>query len=181
MAEQSGKTLSLHGDPIWKGTYTHNGTLLKLHDYCFTTGYAKLVPVNGVKVEFGSAVWYNAANQNNTVYAAKPSSNAVFAGILARNPAIASGYPAANDEIQDFEKALLVKDGYLIYKQAYKAADDTKTLKFSDIQVGMKMYVRDTNGHITFATSAPASHTAINGTVVMLNPDDQSWTVKLSI
>ena len=37
--QQSGKTLSMHNEAIWKGTYTHNGMLLKLHENCYTIGY----------------------------------------------------------------------------------------------------------------------------------------------
>ena len=178
--EQSGKTLSMTGDARWKGTATHNGSLLKSHDNSFTTGYSKLTPVVGVDAKFGFGVWYDGDLKNNQVFCAKPSGGTtvpVFAGILARQPHIATGYPAQNDTVSEYNKGLLVKDGYVVYKTGYTA--DVEDLDFDDVEVGMLLCINDLNGRFTFAAAAAVGFTAV-GKVIQLNPDDRSWTVKLT-
>ena len=44
---QNGKTLSMHNNAVYKGDYTHNGTLLKLHENSYTIGYSALLTPNG--------------------------------------------------------------------------------------------------------------------------------------
>lgn len=179
--EQSGKVLTMTGNEIWKGSVSHNGTLLKLHDFSFTVGFSKLVTATNVPARFGFGVWYDAARRDNTVYTYAPTGAGavpVFAGILVRNPAIASGYPAQNDIVDTYNKALIVKEGFVVFKTGYNGADES--LRFNDIQVGMGLYVNDTNGRFTFSETAPDGHT-LAGKVILLNPDDQSWTVKVSV
>ena len=72
---QNGKTLSMHNGAIWKGTYTNNGMLLKLHENSYTIGYSALLSPDGAsagKVKFGDGVFYD-AHQNNKVYAGAPT------------------------------------------------------------------------------------------------------------
>ena len=107
---QNGKTLSMHNGAIWKGTYTNNGMLLKLHENSYTIGYSALLSPNGAsagKVKFGDGVFYDAHQKNNKVYAGAPTvASAVpkFAGIVVREAGIASGYPAINDEVAEAYK-----------------------------------------------------------------------------
>jgi len=178
--EQSGKTLSMTGDARWKGTATHNASLLKIHDNSYTTGYSKITPAVGVLPKFGFGCWYDAALKNNQVFCAMPAgvgAKPVFAGILARQPHIATGYPARNDTVDEHNKGLLVKDGYLIYKTGYTAA--VEDLDFDDIEVGMVLAIDEEDGRFTFAAAAPADFFEA-GVVIALNPDDKSWTVKLT-
>ena len=99
---QNGKTLSMHSEAIWKGTYDDNGMLLKLHENCFTIGYSALLSPDGTsagKVNFGDGVFYDAKQKNNKVYVGAPTvSKAVpkFAGIIAREAGIASGRSLIN-------------------------------------------------------------------------------------
>ena len=68
---QNGKTLSMHNGAIWKGTYTNNGMLLKLHENSYTIGYSALLTADGSsagKVKFGDGVFYDANQKNNKVY-----------------------------------------------------------------------------------------------------------------
>ena len=87
---QNGKTLSMHNGAIWKGTYTNNGMLLKIHENAYTIGYSALLSPDGTsagKVKFGDGVFYDAHQKNNKAYAGAPTvSNAVpkFAGIVVR-------------------------------------------------------------------------------------------------
>lgn len=60
---QNGKTLSMHNGAIWKGTYTNNGMLLKIHENAYTIGYSALLSPDGTsagKVKFGDGVFYDA-------------------------------------------------------------------------------------------------------------------------
>ena len=66
--QQNGKTLSMHNGAIWKGTYTHNGTLLKLQENSYTSGYSALLSPDGTsagKVTFADGVFYEAHQTNN--------------------------------------------------------------------------------------------------------------------
>ena len=185
--EKSGKSLTLSGNNVYKGLATHNGTLLKLHENSFTVGYGDLVPVNATTpVKFGYGVWYEATEQNNTVYAAAPAGVGdvpIFAGILVRQPHISSGYPAANDTINDWNKALIAKEGYIVYKAfgADANADGILDDGFDDVQVGYHMYINPANGAPTFAAANTGIETYTKaGTIVLMNPDDSSFTVKLN-
>ena len=130
---QNGKTLSMHNGAIWKGTYTNNGMLLKLHENSYTIGYSALLSPDGAsagKVKFGDGVFYDVHQKNNKVYAGAPTvSEAVpkFAGIVVREAGIASGYPAINDEVADFQKGLIAKEGYIEYKEAYVVTTTSHT------------------------------------------------------
>ena len=69
---ENGKSLSMHNDAIYKGTYTHNGTLLKLHENAYTIGYSALLNVAGTAAgvtKFGNGVFLDASQKNNRIYA----------------------------------------------------------------------------------------------------------------
>ena len=193
--QQSGKTLSMHNEAIWKGTYTHNGMLLKLHENCYTIGYSALLSPDGAsagKVKFGDGVFYDAHQKNNKAYAGAPTvSNAVpkFAGIVVREPGIASGYPAINDEVADFQKGLLAKEGYIEYKEAYvvtttsHSALGTKKNVFDNVDLGYVLMVSASNGSVYFAQTASdkvATSDVLVGKIVAMNPDDKTVTVFIS-
>ena len=192
---QNGKTLSMHSEAIWKGTYDNNGMLLKLHENCFTIGYSALLSPDGTsagKVSFGDGVFYDAHQKNNKAYAGAPTvSNAVpkFAGIVVREPGIASGYPAINDEVADFQKGLLAKEGYIEYKEAYvvttasHSALGTKKNVFDNVDLGYVLMVSASNGSVYFAQTASdkvATSDVLVGKIVAMNPDDKTVTVFVS-
>ena len=192
---QNGKTLSMHNGAIWKGTYTNNGMLLKLHENSYTIGYsAVLSPVGASagKVKFGDGVFYDAHQKNNRVYAGAPtvaSAVPVFAGIIVREPSIASGYPAINDEVADFQKGLIAKEGYIEYKEAYvvttasHSALGTKKSVFDNVDLKYVMVVSASNGAVYFAQTASDKVSAsdvVVGKIVSMNPDDKTVTVYIS-
>lgn len=192
---QNGKNLSMHSGAIWKGTYTNNGMLLKLHENSYTIGYSALLSPNGAsagKVKFGDGVFYDAHQKNNKVYAGLPTvASAVpkFAGIVIREPAITSGYPAINDEVASFQKGMLAKEGFVEYKEAFvvtgvsptRPADKVNT--YDNVSIGDVMIVSGLDGAVYFSASAASKITATDvvvGKVVELNPDDKSVTVYIS-
>ena len=192
---QNGKTLSMHNGAIWKGTYTNNGMLLKIHENAYTIGYSALLSPDGKsagKVKFGDGVFYDAHQKNNKAYAGAPTvSNAVpkFAGIVVREPGIASGYPAINDEVADFQKGLLAKEGYIEYKEAYvvttasHSALGTKKSVFDNVDLGYVLMVSASNGSVYFAQTASdkvATSDVLVGKIVAMNPDDKTVTVFVS-
>ena len=185
---QNGKTLSMHNEAIWKGTYTHNGMLLKLHENAYTIGYSALLSPDGAsagKVKFGDGVFYDAHQKNNKVYAGAPtvaSAVPVFAGIVVREPAIASGYPAINDEVAPYQKGMIVKEGYVEYKEAFVGSGSSKVTLFDDASVtlGTKMYVKASNGAVYFGSAKGVETDALVGKIVSLNPDDKTVTVYVS-
>ena len=185
---QNGKTLSMHNEAIWKGTYTHNGMLLKLHENAYTIGYSALLSPDGAsagKVKFGDGVFYDAHQKNNKVYAGAPtvaSAVPVFAGIVVREPAIASGYPAINDEVAPYQKGMIVKEGYVEYKEAFVGSGSSKVTLFDDASVtlGTKMYVKASNGAVYFGSTKGVETDALVGKIVSLNPDDKTVTVYVS-
>ena len=193
--QQNGKTLSMHNGAIWKGTYTNNGMLLKIHENAYTIGYSALLSPDGKsagKVKFGDGVFYDAHQKNNKAYAGAPKvSNAVpkFAGIVVREPGIASGYPAINDEVADFQKGLLAKEGYIEYKEAYvvttasHSALGTKKNVFDNVDLGYVLMVSASNGSVYFAQTASdkvATSDVLVGKIVAMNPDDKTVTVFVS-
>ena len=193
--EQNGKSLSMHNKAIWKGTFDDNGILKKIHENCFTIGYSALISPDGNsagKVKFGDGVFYDAHQKNNKVYAGAPTvSNAVpkFAGIMVREPAITSGYPAINSEVADFQKGMLCKEGYIEYKNAYcvthasHSALGTKKSVFDNVELGWSMMCSASNGAIYFtpaSTDYVSSSDVEVGKVVSMNPDDKSVTVFVS-
>ena len=192
---QNGKTLSMHNGAIWKGTYTNNGMLLKLHENSYTIGYSALLSPDGAsagKVKFGDGVFYDAHQKNNKVYAGAPTvSNAVpkFAGIVVREAGIASGYPAINDEVAAFQKGMIAKEGFIEYKEAYvvttasHSALGTKKSVFDNVDLGYVMMVSASNGAVYFAqtSSAKVSNSdVLVGKIVTMNPDDKTVTVYVS-
>lgn len=192
---QNGKTLSMHNGAIWKGTYTNNGMLLKLHENSYTIGYSALLSPDGTsagKVKFGDGVFYDAHQKNNKVYAGAPtvaSAVAKFAGIVVREPGIASGYPAINDEVADFQKGMIAKEGYIEYKEAYvvttasHSALGTKKSVFDNVDLGYVMMVSASNGAVYFAQTSSAKVSASDvlvGKIASMNPDDKTVTVYVS-
>lgn len=185
-AISNGKSLSMHNDAIWKGTYTHNGTLLKIHENDFTIGYSALLAPDGNSagtVKFGDGVFYNAVEKNNKVYVGVPTASdaeAVFAGIVVREPAIASGYPALNDEISSFQKGLLVKEGYVVYKKANVGGSVVELYDNASIKIGVNMYVASADGSVYFGTAKTTDTDVLAGKIVEINPDDKSVTVYIA-
>ena len=192
---QNGKTLSMHNGAIWKGTYTNNGMLLKLHENSYTIGYSALLSPNGAsagKVKFGDGVFYDAHQKNNKVYAGAPTvASAVpkFAGIVVREAGIASGYPAINDEVADFQKGLLAKEGYIEYKEAYvvttasHSALGTKKSVFANVDLGYVLMVSASNGAVYFAQTSSdkvSDSDVLVGKIASMNPDDKTVTVYIS-
>lgn len=193
--EQNGKSLSMHNEAIWKGTYTDNGILLKLHENSYTIGYSALLSPNGAsagKVKFGDGVFYDAHQKNNKVYAGAPTvANAVpvFAGIVVREPAIASGYPAINDEVASFQKGMIAKEGYIEYKNAYvvttasHSALGEKKSVFDNVDLSYVMVISASNGAVYFAQTASdkvSGSDVVVGKIASMNPDDKTVTVYVS-
>jgi hypothetical protein len=187
---QNGKTLSMHNDAIWKGDFTHNGTMLKLHENGYTIGYSALLVPAGTSagtVKFGDGVFFDANEGNNKAYVGAPTTLGavpVFAGIVVREPAIASGYPVLNDEISAFQKGLLCREGYIIYKHGNvctaSGAMVEDTALYGKVYPNMCMWVNKTNGEVYFSAKSSVYFQAgdINiGRVVEVNPDDESITV----
>ena len=192
---QNGKTLSMHNGAIWKGTYTNNGMLLKLHENSYTIGYSALLSPDGTsagKVKFGDGVFYDAQQKNNKVYAGAPTVTdavPVFAGIVVREAGIASGYPAINDEVADFQKGMIAKEGYIEYKEAYvvttasHSALGTKKSVFDNVDLSYVLMVSASNGAVYFAQTASAKVSASDvlvGKIASMNPDDKTVTVYIS-
>lgn len=192
---QNGKALSMHNEAIWKGTYDDNGMLLKLHENSYTIGYSALLSPNGAsagKVKFGDGVFYDAHQKNNKVYAGAPTvTSAVpkFAGIVVREPAIASGYPAINNEVADFQKGMICKEGFIEYKKAYvvttashSALGDKKSV-FDNVDLGYVLMISASDGSAYFAQTSSDKVSASDvyvGKIVSMNPDDKTVTVFVS-
>lgn len=185
-AISNGKSLSMHNEAIWKGTYTHNGTLLKIHENDYTIGYSALLKPDGSAgsaVKFGDGVFYNAKEKNNRVYVGSPTAPEavpVFAGIVVREPAIASGYPALNDEVSSFQKGLLVKEGYVVYKEALvEGGGEVENLyDNAKVVIGVAVNVKASDGTVYFGAKSGSDVTV--GKVIEINPDDKSVTVYIS-
>lgn len=193
--EQNGKNLSMHNEAIWKGTYDDNGTLLKLHENSYTIGYSALFSPNessAGKVYFGDGVFYDAHQKNNKVYAGAPtvaSAVPVFAGIVVREPAIASGYPAINNQVASFQKGMICKQGFIEYKKAYvvttashSALGDKKSV-FDNVDLSYVMMVSASNGAVYFAQTASDKvngSDVVVGKIASMNPDDKTVTVYVS-
>ena len=183
---QNGKKLSTHNEAIWKGTFTHNGTLLKIHENDYTIGYSALLKPNGSAgsaVKFGDGVFYNAKEKNNRVYVGSPTAPEavpVFAGIVVREPAISSGYPALNDEVSSFQKGLLVKEGYVVYKEALveQGGEVENLYDNAKVVIGVAVNVKASDGTVYFGAKSGSDVTV--GKVIEINPDDKSVTVYIS-
>lgn len=177
--EQTGQTLTMTGAARYRGNSTHNGNLLKIHDNSLTTSYSKLTTAVGVAAQPGFGVYIDPATKNNAVTTVKPAGG-LPAGILVRNPAITSGYPAAPNEINDVNKADRALQGYVEYSSGFDPVAGTVSQGIADIKVGMKLYINDLNGRPTFASAPVAGHTAF-GTVLIVNPDTKKWTVRIEV
>lgn len=185
---QSGKTLSMHNDAIWKGTYTHNGTLLKIHENSYTIGYSALLSPDGKAqgtVKFGDGVFLDAHQQNNKAYVGTPTAAdavPVFGGIVVREPAIASGYPVYNDEVSSFQKGMLVREGFVVYKQGLMTGHTTAAVELfgSGVTYGYNLFVKEADGTAFFSKEATETGYVLAGKVVAVNPDDKSVTVKVT-
>lgn len=192
---QNGKALSMHNEAIWKGTYDDNGMLLKLHENSYTIGYSALLSPNGAsagKVKFGDGVFYDAHQKNNKVYAGAPTvTSAVpkFAGIVVREPAIASGYPAINNEVADFQKGMICKEGFIEYKKAYvvttasHSALGEKKSVFDNVDLGYVLMISASDGSAYFAQTSSDKVSGSDvyvGKIVAMNPDDKTVTVFVS-
>ena len=193
--EQNGKNLSMHNEAIWKGTYDDNGILLKIHENSYTIGYSALLSPNessAGKVNFGDGVFYDAHQKNNKVYAGAPtvtSAVPAFAGIVVREPAIASGYPAINNQVASFQKGLICKQGFVEYKKAYvvttashSALGDKKSV-FDNVDLSYVMMVSASNGAVYFAQTASdkvSNSDVLVGKIASMNPDDKTVTVYVS-
>lgn len=191
--QQSGKTLSMHNDAIWKGTYTNNGMLLKIHENAFTIGYANVLIPDGTAqgaVKFGNGVFFNLSEKNNTVYVGAPTvtgASPAFGGIMVREPAIASGYPSINDEVDYFQKGLLCRQGYIIYKKGDIYLDTG--IKYEDVELfdyaymNYVMFIRKTDGSVYFSPAETKFENTDDlkvGRVCGVNPDDRSITVYIA-
>lgn len=190
---QNGKTLSMHSDSVYKGDSTHNGSLLKLHENAFTIGYSALLSADGTQagvVKFGDAVFLDANQKDNKAYTGSPTTlGAVptFGGIVVREPAIASGYPVLNDEVAQFQKGLLCKEGFIIYKKGRVCTGTGGMVEdvalFGKVFTNHCVFVNKTNGKIYFSPKSTVYYQSgdiMVGRVVGNNPDDTSVTVKVS-
>lgn len=193
--EQNGKSLSMHNKAIWKGTYDDNGMLLKLHENSYTIGYSALFSPDessAGKVYFGDGVFYDAHQKNNKVYAGAPtvtSAVPAFAGIVVREPAIASGYLAINNQVASFQKGMICKQGFIEYKKAYvvttasHSALGEKKSVFDNVDLSYVMMVSASNGAVYFAQTASDKVSAsdvVVGKIASMNPDDKTVTVYVS-
>jgi hypothetical protein len=190
---QSGKTLSMHSEAVFKGTYTNNGTLLKLHENAYTVGYSAIKNAAGTAagtVKFGNGVFFDLSKKNNNIYAGAPTGTGAvpaFGGILTREPAIASGYPTLNDEMNAFQHGILCREGYIVYKKG--TVEMGSSVKYEDVELfdyvfqNYCLWVRASNGEAYFSpknTVYAASGDIYVGRVVEINPDDRSVTVYIS-
>lgn len=182
---QNGKSLSMHSDAVFKGTFDDNGTLLKLHENAYTIGYSQLLDADGkegAKVKFGNGVFYKLEDKDNKVYAGIPTADHLkykFAGILAREPGIASGYPAINNEVNGFQKGLLIREGYVVYKRCYEEGSAEEVSTFETVQYGDWVFAKADTGAVYFGSEIDTEDVEI-GRVVEVNPDDKSVTVYIS-
>lgn len=191
--EQNGKTLSATSSAVFKGGTSHNGTLLKLHEFSYTIGYSALLKADGSAagtVKFGNGVFFDATQGNNRAYVGSPTVTGavpVFGGIVVREPAIAGGYPVLNDEVAGFQKGLLCKDGFVIYKEAKtcfasSGLSSAKEKLYGKIYSNFCLWINKTNGEAYFSPKSTvynASGDILVGRVVEVNPDDESVTVHI--
>lgn len=188
MEQTSGISLGIGaGAPVYKAGASVNGTLLKLGvNNVYTTSFSNVLTPAGVQYEaelmFGNGVFYNAPSKDNVVYAGAPtvaSAVPVFAGIVVRSPAIQGAYPANGEGAYQYNKVNIVKDGYMIYRSGINLSAAAVTFSSAEIVVGNYIYVRNTDGAVAFGASATSAGFTTVGRIVQLNPDDESWTVKL--
>jgi len=190
---QNGKNLSMHNEAVYKGDFSHNGTLLKLHENSYTIGYSALLTADGSQagtVKFGDGVFLDLSKKNNNAYVGSPTGTGAipaFGGIMVREPAIASAYPVLNDEVNGFQHGLLCREGYIIYKKGTAYLDSgveyTNVELFDYVFQNYCLWVGKTDGKAYFtpkSTVYKASGDIFVGRVVEINPDDRSVTVFIS-
>jgi hypothetical protein len=181
--EETGESLSMTKSAVLKTTAKDNGLLEKIHEGAYTFGYTKLVPATGEDgVEFGSGAWYDASEKNNTVYATMPTGGTtapVLAGVFVRQPYIAAGFPARPDRIEPQNKGLICYEGKVKYKTGL-AANGTTVQTFATVQAGWGAYISNSTGKVHFAATDPSSGYTKFGKIIRMNPDDSSFTVKVS-
>lgn len=182
--ESFGKTLGISSPEVFRGTATHNGLLKKIHDNSYTTGFSKLVKANDAdKVGFGFGVFYNTAAKTNVVYNHNYGAYSP-AGILTFQPHIASGYPAKNDEINSYNRALIAKDGYVEYKKGFTNRYTEWAggqQGYDDISVSMNLFINISDGSPFFSANATEGGFVCFGRVIEISPETQSWVVKLTV
>lgn len=176
--ESTGATLALNDSKVFQGGNTHNGFLLKLHSFDLVTGISKLTYLPAVPPKFGFGVWLAGNARDNKATTIMPGTNPQPLGILLSNGFVRQGQPAAPDTIQDWNKVGVAVRGYVRYKTGYTTGG-VESQGFSDITKGMLLCINQANGQPHFAASAPGGFTAF-GKVVLLNPDDRSWTVEIT-
>ena len=189
MNESNGLALSMcNKEKTFKGVQTHNGILKKISDNSYATGFSKIkTRDNYEKARFGFGFWYDTQLKDSTIYAFKPDylgAKPVLAGIVTFQPHIASGYPASNNVIQEYNKTLLAKDGYLEYKQGYKNrySEDVNNLQnFDNVFVGYYMHINHEDGSPFFASASEVEGFDVAGKVIESTYETLSWTVKLLI
>lgn len=190
---QNGKNLSMHNEAVYKGDFTHNGTLLKLHENSYTIGYSALLKKDASgagTVKFGNGVFLDLSKKNNNVYAGAPTGTGAipaFAGIMVREPGVASAYPVMNDEISGFQHGMLCREGFIIYKKGIVFMGSG--YKYEDVEVFNYVYqnyclwVRASDGVAYFSPKNSVyenSGDIFVGRVVEINPDDNSVTVYIT-
>ena len=164
-----------------KGDNVHNGLLKKIHDFSLTEGYSVLTHPVEVVPEFGFGVFEDNAVRSNAVSTAVTGmTTPAFGGILVRNPAITAGQPAANKQVLPHNKTVRARRGFLVYKKGWTLASTPVIQTFANILRGMNMFVNNANGRPFFSANATESGATYAGRVVMLNPDDSSWTVEIT-
>ena len=191
--QQNGKTLSMHNQAVYKGDFTHNGTLLKLHENSYTIGYSALLNKAGTAsgtVKFGDGVFLDLSKRNNNIYAGVPTGTGAvpaFGGIMVREAGIASGYPVLNDEVNGFQHGMLCREGYIIYKkgEVYLASGSlfTNVEIFEYVFQNYCLWVKASNGKAYFSPKNNVYQDSADicvGRVVEINPDDRSVTVYIS-
>lgn len=192
--EKTGRPLSLRPDSSFRGAFTHNGKLLKLHQNHLTSGYSRLVANAdpSIRTNFGDAVWYAVSEKNNVVYqdrtvAIAEGTTAELAGIVIRRAEITTAYPTLNEEITPVNRGDILKEGYVEFKSftaggAVPDGTGTDILGFADVSYGDKMFINILTSKPYFAAAATGSSGDIEvGKIVLLNPDDKAWTVKFSV
>ena len=161
--QQNGKTLSMHNDAIWKGTYTNNGMLLKIHENAFTIGYANVLIPDGTAqgaVKFGNGVFFNLSEKNNTVYTGAPT-------VTGASPAFGQGY-------------IIYKKGDIYLDTGIKYED---VELFDYVYMNYVMFIRKTDGSVYFTPAETKFEDTDDlkvGRVCGINPDDKSITVYIA-
>lgn len=192
--EQTGATLSMHSNSVFKGGVTHNGILLKIHENAYTIGYSALRSPDGTtagSVNFGDGVFLDASQKNNHAYVGAPTVTGavpVFGGIVVREPAIASGYPVNNGKVQSFQKGLLCREGYIEYKKGKVVVSSsivkTNVELFDWVYPNYCMWCDATNGQVYFTPKSTVYENSADllvGRVASINPDDRTITVYVSV